>query len=102
MVAFLQQVLGVRKHNHSITTVFPSRYKGDYNNLISRVTRKKVLKIVMGKAVCSSDPSWFEASFQVLSLHFRGGKVWLGHLVSTLHHLVEPGVHSHAGVGALT
>lgn len=50
--------------------------------------------------LCGSG-SWFEASLQVLSLHFRGGKVWLRHLVSTLHHLVEPGVHSHAGVGAL-
>lgn len=34
-------------------------------------------------------------------LHLRRGKVWLGHLVATLHHLVEPGVHSHARVGAL-
>lgn len=37
---------------------------------------------------------------EVSNLHFRWSKVWLGHLVATLHHLVEPSVHSHAGVGA--
>lgn len=36
------------------------------------------------------------------SLHLRWSKVRLGHLVATLHHFVEPGVHRNARVRALT
>lgn len=54
---------------------------------------------------CPMQQSFNEPDFIVadekLILHLRRGKVWLGHLVATLHHLVEPGVHCHAGVGAL-
>lgn len=37
----------------------------------------------------------------MLNLHLGKGEIWLGHLVATLDHLVEPGVHGHAGIGAL-
>lgn len=40
-------------------------------------------------------------SVMMLNLHLGKGEIWLGHLVATLDHLVEPGVHGHAGVGAL-
>ena len=54
---------------------------------------------VSGHIVCNATNGFKHLSRNV---HFWRCKVWPGHMVASLHHLVEPGVHHHAGVGAHT